>query len=506
MRTVQRQTATGLLSVLQSGADALMGPASAVARLPGQLWQGAGLSIKFAALSAVILLFSMYLVGQWMSAQVATATIQSRSAATVLQLDSIVEPRVQALATGAPLSDSDRQALDGLLAAEFGKLTTVGFRIWTREAIAYSDRKELLGQHLGLTGERAQAWSGDVVAHLIPGTRAQHDDLDTDFHPAQASGEPLLEIYAPVRQTGTNRVIALAETYQRVPGLQSSLWWAQVGAWIMVANIGLIVFAAQLSIVHSGAITIDQQRKQLNERIADLTNMLNENSVLRHANMAGIRATDVNERYLRRIGADLHDGPLQLIGATMFRLDSLDGIIGDAEPGLAAEAREDIVVIREAIGTSMVELRDLAAGFMLPEIEGLSLVDTIEAAARRHERRTGQLVQVQVQGEAPTLATPYRVCLYRFTQEGLTNAFRHGNSSAVRVAITCYLQSVEVTVCDTGSGFDASTIFARSGGLGLFGLRDRIEALGGKLSIVSAVGTGTSLTASFRDVLQEIEI
>jgi signal transduction histidine kinase len=505
MRTVRSHPTAGLNALLLSGSVAWAGWVNAVASLPQHLWQRAGLSIKFAALSAVILLFGMFLVGQWMSAQVSTATVQSRAAATVLQLNSIVEPRVQALATDAPLTDSDQLALDSLVATELGKYAALGFRIWTRETVVYSDRKDLIGRHQGLTGERAQAWSGEVVAHLIPGTTVQDDDLDADFHPAQASGEPLLEIYAPVRQSGTNRVIALTETYQRVPELRSNLWWAQVGAWIMVANIGLIVFAAQLSIVHSGTLTIEQQRTQLNERITALTKMLTENSVLRQANMAGIRATDVNERHLRRIGADLHDGPLQLIGATMFRLDSLEGIVSDAEPGLAADAREDITVIREAIGASMIELRDLAAGFMLPEIDGLSVSRTIETAAKRHERRTGQQVRVAVTGTMPTLATPFNVCLYRFTQEALNNAFRHCKDSDTVITIQCHLDTVSVSVRDHGPGFDSRTIFSQNRGLGLFGLRDRIEALGGTLSIVSDVGAGTTLTARFCDVKQEIE-
>jgi signal transduction histidine kinase len=135
----------------------------------------------------------------------------------------------------------------------------------------------------------------------------------------------------------------------------------------------------------------------------------------------------------------------------------------------------------------------------------LSVSRTIETAAKRHERQTGQQVRVAVTGTMPTLATPFNVCLYRFTQEALNNAFRHCKDSDTVITIQCHLDTVSVSVRDHGPGFDSRTIFSQNRGLGLFGLRDRIEALGGTLSIVSDVGAGTTLTARFCDVKQEIE-
>ena len=469
---------------------------SALKRLSG-LWLRASLSIKFAAMSALILLFGMVTVGQWMSAEVAQSTVQSRAAAAVLHLNSIVQPLVQGLSVRAALSASDRAALDGQLAADQDAHALAGFRIWTPEGIVYSDRKDLVGRNFKLSGERARAWSGDVVARLISERDDAHPRDSDDFHPARDVGEPLLEIYAPVRETGTNRVIALAETYERVPDLIASLWWTRIGSWVVVANIGLIIFAAQLSIVHNGTLTIERQRRQLNERIDVLTKILNENNGLRHANQAGIRASEVTERYLRRIGADLHDGPLQLIGATMFRLDSLDAVIADADPAIVVEAREDIGCMRESITASLTELRDLAAGFMLPEIERMPLSQAIGIAAKRHERRTGQPVQIQIADSGDQLSAPLKVCLYRFVQEALNNAFRHGKAGRTTITGHCSSNSIDITVCDQGLGFDLDSKLASGRGLGLFGLRDRIEALGGALSIESKIGTGTSLTARF---------
>jgi len=88
-----------------------------------------------------------------------------------------------------------------------------------------------------------------------------------------------------------------------------------------------------------------------------------------------------------------------------------------------------------------------------------------------------------------------KICVYRFVQEGLTNAFRHadGMGQAVSARGT---QVLEVSVSDDGQGF-ATGGPAAGTGLGLAGLRARIEAIGGRLEVCSTPGLGTHLAASF---------
>jgi len=460
------------------------------------LWQRTSLTAKFAVISSLIVLIGMLLLGQWVSLAVEDGVVNNRAADAVLYIHSMVSPHVQTLSAGTELSEHDRAALDALFGPASERHATVGFRIWTRDAIAYSDRPELARGAVKLDDERARAWSGEVVANLVAGLEDAHNGANTDFDPAQGSGEPLLEIYAPIRAAGTNRVIALAETYERVPGLLSELMWTKFGSWLVVATIGIAMFTAQLTIVSNGSLTIERQRNELQRRIADLTRTLNENLKLRHSNEAGVRAADVNERHLRRVGADLHDGPLQLISATMFRLDSLEGVLAAAEPAIVAEARQDISAIREAVITSLVELRDLAAGIMLPEIEHLSLSETIRVAIKRHQKRTGQNIDCRVIGGECELPLPLKICLYRFIQEGLNNASRHGKTCNIAIAGLCSRDGIDVAVDDDGPGFDI-TLLSSSPGLGLRGLRERIELLGGVLSIASTPGAGTSLKAHF---------
>jgi len=164
----------------------------------------------------------------------------------------------------------------------------------------------------------------------------------------------VLEIYAPVRETGTNRIIALAETYQVIPTLSDALEGARLGNWIVVALVTFAMIGLQFIIVRNGSRTIQRQRAALSDRVAELSRLLRENTVLRQrAADANRRVTEMNERYLRQVGADLHDGPVQLLAMAVLRLDSLSAVLKELDKAAAEEANEDISVIREALVDSL---------------------------------------------------------------------------------------------------------------------------------------------------------
>ena len=112
------------------------------------------------------------------------------------------------------------------------------------------------------------------------------------------------------------------------------------------------------------------------------------------------------------------------------------------------------------------------------------------------------------------LATPCQaanrsacICLYRFVQEGLNNAYHHATGADCQVLTECSNGKIEVRVCDNGSGFDPVEIRREKSRerLGLAGLRERIESLGGQFDIQSSPGKGTVLIARFSTTDLEIE-
>ena len=459
-------------------------------------WQRASLSAKFAAVSAPVLLLGMLAVGNWVSTRVAEGVVQNHAAAAVLYVDSFIAPRVQALAKGPVLPAADMADLERLIAPELASGRIAGYRVWSRDAIIFSDNKDLIGRHFELSEDRRGSWDGAVKAELFTESH-DHGEGAGDVDPAVKDGEPLLEIYAPIREAGTGRVIALAESYERVPGLAAELANARNMSWQLVSLIGLAMFAAQFLIVNNGTRTIQAQESALNARIGELTRMLNENNSLRFANQAGQRAADMNERYLRQIGADLHDGPLQLMGTTVLHLDSLDATLDEADKHVAAEARQDIGAIRQAVRGSLTELRDLASGFMPPEFERLDIADTLDIAVERHQQRTRQKVVFTCDDHGAPVGKAVKTCLFRFVQEGLNNSWRHARDTTARVMCRNGETGLEILVEDRGPGFDPNEALAGRNGLGLLGLRERVVSLGGQFTITSAPGAGTQIRAVF---------
>lgn len=471
---------------------------AATAAIMRRRWARLSLSVQFTIVTTTILLPGMLGIGQWVTGRISDGVVHANAVSAALYTDSFVAGKVQELRTAAALSPETGKELDKLLVPQVIGKPLIGFRIWKGDIVVYSDRREMIGKSFPPTSARQRAWEGMVVAG--------YGDLDDAHHaPLGILGQPILEIYAPIRETGTKRIIALAETYEITPTLPGELASARVGSWLVVGAVTIGMLALQIIIVGKGSRTITRQRHLLRERIADLSRLLGENDTLRQrANDANRRVTEMTERNLRRIGADLHDGPVQLLGMAVLRLDSLGDIVSAAEKAIVEEAAEDLEVLRDALKDSLDEIRNISAGLALPDIEMLSLASTLQLAARRHERRTGNPVLRDIKDLPAGLPLSLKTCLYRFAQEGLTNAFRHANGDGQAIAANYTAHELEVSISDTGPGLEARHAFNERQGQGLIGLRDRVESLGGELSITSRPGAGTCLTARFRLVKPEL--
>ena len=182
----------------------------------------------------------------------------------------------------------------------------------------------------------------------------------------------------------------------------------------------------------------------------------------------------MNDRALRRAGADLHDGPAQLLGFAALRLDNLRAAVGE-------KGASDLDQIEGALRDSLREIRQIARGLSLPEIEARPLDQIVQGVVHAHQARHG--ADVTVMGnwtDIPALGPAARICLYRFLQEGLNNGWKHAGGQGQRVELQHQSGLLRVTVSDEGPGLPLDSESPRDG-MGLAGLRDRVESLGGSL-------------------------
>lgn len=238
-----------------------------------------------------------------------------------------------------------------------------------------------------------------------------------------------------------------------------------------------------------------KQSVQLQATLVELKDLLSQNEHLRaRLQQSSVEFATVNERTLQRIGADLHDGPAQLLSFALMRLHRFMPPTGATDAATAHG--EDLGRIRGSIQDTLREVRSISAGLALPELELLSLEETIYLSISAHMDRTDTTVLFEI-GDLPgTVSHPMKVCAYRLVQEALTNAVRHAGGKDQRVEARREGDAVLITVSDRGPGMeDAASVWRR--GLGLPGLRSRVEAIGGHFELRSNPGEGTTVAARF---------
>jgi len=200
-----------------------------------------------------------------------------------------------------------------------------------------------------------------------------------------------------------------------------------------------------------------------------------------------IERQEVNEQFLRRVGADLHDGPAQMIGFAVLRLNQV------SKQEAAKMFGHEFHAVREALDESLEEIRGISSGLVLPELEAMSLEECLRKVVTLHGAKSKVPVEQYYQELPKNIPLPIKICAYRFIQEGLNNAHRHGSAKKCRLSAYVKDKDLVISLKDNGVGFRKSKLLEGGTHLGLVGLKDRVESLGGVFSINSELGTGTAL-------------
>ena len=206
----------------------------------------------------------------------------------------------------------------------------------------------------------------------------------------------------------------------------------------------------------------------------------------REANAALMRINEALEQEARRIAQALHDetGPL-LVSANL----ALENLARDVGP----DARRSVGTIRERLDQIEESLRFLCRELRPPALDELGLVLALEFLSAGLSVRGGVMISVQ-NGLEVRLPPAVEMALYRIVQEALTNICRHSGAVKADVGLAKDGRNVRCSVRDDGRGFDVNAVLtAGAGGLGLRGIRERLEPLRGTLRIDSAPGRGTDL-------------
>ncbi|HET6939912.1 MAG TPA: sensor histidine kinase [Nocardioides sp.] len=185
----------------------------------------------------------------------------------------------------------------------------------------------------------------------------------------------------------------------------------------------------------------------------------------------------------RRIERDIHDGVQQQLVGLMTRLTVARTALAP-HPDLARETLDEM---REEIRDALAGLRDLTNGIHPPVLTDSGLLAAVESRAARLP--IGVSIVWDAGAPSRRFGSQVEVAAYFTVAEALTNVLKHSGATNAEVLVSSPNGWLEVSIRDDGAGFDAAATDRR----GLQGMRDRVEALGGRVTVASDVGRGTTV-------------
>lgn len=203
---------------------------------------------------------------------------------------------------------------------------------------------------------------------------------------------------------------------------------------------------------------------------------------------------EVQENERRHIARELHDEIGQALTAVKVNLQTISRLSGTAE--LIPHMEESIGLIDRTIQ----QVRNLSLDLRPSLLDDLGVVSTLRWYIDRQAQRAGLDAHFNANLSEERLPAEIETACFRIVQEALTNVVRHANANKVSVAILQFDNELEVVIRDDGIGFDVDKVKVRSAGdttLGLLGMKERVELVGGQIEIRSSQAYGTEICAHF---------
>jgi signal transduction histidine kinase len=225
--------------------------------------------------------------------------------------------------------------------------------------------------------------------------------------------------------------------------------------------------------------TLLEANKQLEQKVRDRTVEL-QTERDRYQALAG-HLLKLQESERRHLSREIHDSLGQELTGIKFQVQAIEM----RHPEVALP--KQIVV---ALDQLTAKLRKVAAGLRPPILDHFSLPEALEWLVDEFSERTGLNCRVEIADAIPQVSDEVKMAMFRVCQEALTNAARHAEPSSIVITLRAKPE-LTLSIHDDGVGFDTGR---PSASLGLLGMRERAEAIGGSFSIESKPGQGTKVS------------
>ena len=266
--------------------------------------------------------------------------------------------------------------------------------------------------------------------------------------------------------------------------IKETLMLSRIGVAIL-AVVGLLAFYMYLlqtrALLQSGVRekeSLKRERDQLELQVRERT-----------ANLAELAThlQNVREDERGHLARELHDELGALLTAAKLDVARLKSRLGTEQP----EALERITHLTETLNNGIALKRRIVEDLRPSSLSHLGLVASLEILAREFQERSGTAVTTDF--EAVSLGGSAQLTVYRLVQESLTNISKYAEASQIVITLQSQVGYVSIEVIDNGKGFETQSITV--GSHGIHGIRHRVEAAGGRLTVMSKPGNGTNISA-----------
>lgn len=266
--------------------------------------------------------------------------------------------------------------------------------------------------------------------------------------------------------------------------IEQSLMLSRIGIATVTA-IGLLAFYMYLRQAHA-VLLVNQREQALLERERDRLEVLVKKRTATLSELAS-HLQQVREEERGHLARELHDELGALLTAAKLDVARLKSKIDTTAPDVSERLKH----LTETLNSGIALKRRIIEDLRPSSLSNLGLTAAIEILTREYAERAG--IEVETSLEAVKLPDASQLTVYRMVQEALTNIGKYAKATKVLVSVHGYPTHVAVQVRDNGEGFDPATVRPTSHGLS--GMRHRVEAAGGRLSITSRPGNGTLMSA-----------
>jgi len=205
------------------------------------------------------------------------------------------------------------------------------------------------------------------------------------------------------------------------------------------------------------------------------------------------QSTRAQEEERKRISHELHDDTIQALVVLSRQLDAL----ATSGKGLSKEAHQHLEELWKQTDSILQGVRRLSQDLRPAAIDRLGLLPAVQWLASEVNKHSGIATKVNILGKEHRLSEEVAIALFRVTQEALRNVWRHSGATSAEITFEFSDKITRIIVSDNGKGFKLTGNLgdlAKHGKLGLAGMQERVQLVGGTISVQSEPGKGTTIT------------